>query len=630
MIYVKNGSLSFGSQDVFDSISLDFQADQKIGVFGRNGAGKSTLLKIIAGKGRFDEGSVDIERHKTIGYMPQEVTLLSQKTVYEETLSVFEKYIALEQEKNDVEAALENASEDSASDLLERYTTLLEECSKYDLPLAKERTERILKGLGFSRKMFDQPVEELSVGWKMRVVLAKLLLEDADFYLFDEPTNHLDLPTKEWFLDFLKQGRFGFLLVSHDRHYLDEGCDYILGLERGKAKIFRGNFSAFIKEEEHQRELTQSAYVRQQKEITRKQETIERFRASASKARMAQSMEKQLNKMERIEVEPLMPSLKLTFPPTERPGACVLTVENVRHAFEGVTLFQKVSSVVQRGDKVALVAPNGTGKTTLFNVFTGKYPLQGGSISFGHNVEYAVFEQDQLRSLNPRNTVMEELLQAVPKVQESVIRSFLGSFLFSGDTIQKKISVLSGGERNRVAMVKVLLQKANFLLLDEPTNHLDLYAKEVLLQALQRYEGTMLFVSHDHSFLQSLATRVWELTPEGLHDYKGTYEEFLYYKKSQEKASESSSKPQAPVKKQSEKPSEKSSRELAPSLRKELNALEQKISKTEHDIEALNTSFFALTYGSADYEKAAQKLKALQKNLEEFTAEWESLQQATQ
>ena len=535
MIYVKNGSLSFGSQNLFDSINLAFQQDQKIGVFGRNGTGKSTLLKIISGMERFDEGSVDIERYKKIGYMPQEVTLLSKKTVYDETLSVFEKFIELEREKIAVEAELEAGSEGTISpELLERYSVLLEECSTHDLALAKERTERILKGLGFSRKMFDQPVEELSVGWKMRVVLAKLLLEDADFYLFDEPTNHLDLPTKEWFLDFLKQGRFGFLLVSHDRHYLDDGCDYILGLERGKAKLFRGNFSAFIKEEEHQRELTHSAYVRQQKEITRKQETIERFRASASKARMAQSMEKQLDKMERIEMEPLMPSLKLTFPPTERPGACVLTAENVRHAFEGATLFEKVSSVVQRGDKVALVAPNGTGKTTLFNVLTGKYPLQGGTVHFGHNVHYAVFEQDQLRSLNPRNTIIEELLQAVPQVQESVIRSFLGSFLFSGDAIQKKISVLSGGQRNRVAMVKVLLQKANFLLLDEPTNHLDLYAKEVLLQALQRYEGTMLFVSHDHSFLQSLATRVWELTPQGLHDYPGTYEDYVYYKKSQQ------------------------------------------------------------------------------------------------
>ncbi|MBA2306674.1 ABC-F family ATP-binding cassette domain-containing protein [Candidatus Dependentiae bacterium] len=623
MIYVKNGSLSFGSQNLFDSINLAFQQDQKIGVFGRNGTGKSTLLKIISGMARFDEGSVDIERYKRIGYMPQEVTLLSEKSVYDETLSVFERFIELEREKAAIEAELEKSTHDTINpDTLERYSALLEECCTHDLALAKERTERILKGLGFSRKMFDQPVQELSVGWKMRVVLAKLLLEDADFYLFDEPTNHLDLPTKEWFLEFLKQGRFGFLLVSHDRHYLDDGCDYILGLERGRAKVFRGNFSAYLKEEEHQRELTQSAYVRQQKEITRKQETIERFRASASKARMAQSMEKQLDKMERVEVDPIMPSLKLTFPPTERPGACVLTVENVRHAFEGNTLFEKVSSIVQRGDKVALVAPNGTGKTTLFNVLTGKYSLQGGKVILGHNVTYAVFEQDQLKSLNPRNTIIEELFQSVPQVQESVIRSFLGSFLFSGDSIQKKISVLSGGERNRVAMVKVLLQKANFLLLDEPTNHLDLYAKEVLLQALQRYEGTMLFVSHDHSFLQSLANRVWELTPEGLHDFKGSYEEYLYYKKSKETPEEDSKAQGASSKQPAPKAADKNAGDP---LKKELNSLEQRIAKTEQDIESLNKSFLTIAYGSTEYEKAAQRLKRSQKNLEELTAQWESL-----
>lgn len=616
MIYIKNGTLSYGSQNLFDSINLSFQQDQKIGVFGRNGAGKSTLLKIIAGMGTFDEGGVDLERHKKIGYMPQEVALLSEKTVYNETMSVFERELALEREKNELENRLEGSFDEQ---LLERYTALLEQCSSHTLASAKERTERILKGLGFTPKMFEQNVQELSVGWKMRIVLAKLLLEDADFYLFDEPTNHLDLPTKEWFLEFLQKGRFGFLLVSHDRHYLDKGCEYILNLERGKAKIFRGNFSAFIKEEDHQRALTHAAYVQQQKDISRKQATIERFRASASKSRMALSMEKQLDKIELIEIEPLMPTLKLTFPPTERPGAQVLTVQQVRHSFDGVSLFEKVDGIVQRGDKIALVAPNGTGKTTLFNVIIGKYQRQGGSITFGHNVQHALFEQDQLKSLNQRNTILEELLQTVSNVPEAVVRSFLGSFLFSGDAIHKKISVLSGGERNRVAMVKVLLQKANFLLLDEPTNHLDIHAKEVLLQALQRYEGTMLFVSHDHSFLQELATRIWELTPQGLHDFGGTYEEFLYYKKQQGSQGEAET---AASKKPAQKQLERSEQNV---LKRELHALEQKISKVEHELTAINKSFETITYGSDEYTKAAQSYKLLQKKLEELTQQWEEV-----
>lgn len=617
MIYITNGSLSYGDQTLFDEINLACAQNQRIGVLGRNGTGKSTLLKIIAGHQKFDDGAVSIEGNKKIGYMPQEVILLSEKTVLEEALSVFDAILLIDKEMKELESQLEN---DETGDLLERYSELCEKSSAYDQAQSKEKTERILTGLGFKRAMFDQPVATLSVGWKMRLVLAKLLLEDADFYLFDEPTNHLDLPTKEWFFDFLKEGRFGFLLVSHDRHYLDHACDYILSISYAKTKLFRGNFTQFAAEEERQRTALEAAYERQQKEITKKEELINRFRAQATKAKMAQSLIKQLDKIERIELEPLLPTVTLSFPQCQRAGQVVLTLKDIEHAFDGKKLFHKVSGYMQRGERIALVAPNGTGKTTLFNLITGAHHLQHGSVSQGHNVKCAVFEQDQLKALNQNNTVIEELLDAVSDIPESTIRTFLGSFLFSGDTIHKKIAVLSGGERNRVAMVKVLLQKANVLLLDEPTNHLDLYAKEVLLQALKLYDGTMLFVSHDHTFLEGLATRIWELTPDGLHDFPGTYESYLAHKKGlQQHNSKNDAQGNS-----SDQPGNIQTAALKTlDDRKQILALERKIEQTEKQLIRINESFYEIEYGSKEYKTATQKLKTTQLQLKELLEQWE-------
>lgn len=616
MIHIRNASLSYGTQKLFDDISLAFLQSQRIGVLGRNGTGKSTLLKVLAGFEKLDEGAVEIDRNKKIGYMPQEVVLLSDKNVLDEALSVFESFRILETDMKQLEARIDAGD----ASVLEQYAELHEKLSSFNPALARERTEKILKGLGFSRAQLEQPVAELSVGWKMRLALGKLLLEDADFYLFDEPTNHLDLPTKDWFFEFLRQGRFGYLLVSHDRHFLDKASDCILSLERSKARLFHGNFSAYLEDEEAQRRVLEMAYHRQQKEITRKEETIARFKAKASKAGMAQSMMKQLDKIERIEIESTLPTVRITFPAGVRPGSQVLTVNKVAHAFDGKQLFDGVNGVVNRGDRIALVAPNGTGKTTLFNLVTGTYALQTGSIGFGHNVQHAVFEQDQLVALNPENTVLEEILQSVTSVTEGQIRSFLGCFLFSGDAVHKKIKVLSGGERNRVAMVKVLLHKGNFLLLDEPTNHLDLTAKDVLLQALKQYEGTILFVSHDRSFIESLATRVWELTPTGLYDYPGTYESYVDFKKARDEQGSSS---QGSSSAAAETAAKQKQGKEAYEQRKGLASLESKMARLEKEIEELNHSFALLEYGTKEYESAAWKLRQKQNSFKELNEQWE-------
>lgn len=633
MILVNDLLLEFGQRVIFDHISASFSSSQKVGLVGRNGAGKSTFLKILAGYQKYDSGSVSIERNKKLAYLPQEVVLASEKTVFDEAYSIFDELVAIQTRLRELEE-LFATSEDDLSDAVEEYGDLHEKIKDFDPHKALQETTRILKGLGFNDYQLAQPVSTMSEGWKMRVVLAKLLLQKADFYLFDEPTNHLDIVTKQWFLEFLEQSPSGFLLVTHDRYFLDHACESIYELERGYGEWYKGNFTAYVHQKEEERATTESAAARQQKEIARKQATINRFKASASRSTMAQSMMKQLEKIEIIEVEPPLPTVKINFPPTQRAGAIVLKAEGLSYGYEdGKTIFDNVSFEIQRGEKAAIVAPNGTGKTTLFNVLSGKYQANSGSFTLGYNVTTALFEQDQTRALTPTNTVIEEVTSASPTLQEKVIRGFMGTFLFSGDDVHKKIAVLSGGERNRVAMVKVLLQQANFLLLDEPTNHLDLYSKSVLLQALEKFDGTMLFVSHDQDFLNNVASCIIELTPHGVFRYEGNYDSYVWQKKQQalNQAAEAATKPtvaahdfklESKVKAKADgTPSQK---ELV-ELRKEMKSLENKIERLEADIATVSELFQAMTYGTAEYDKAMGHIEEKQKALKEHAARWEKL-----
>lgn len=617
MLQVKNLCLSFGQKAIFDQISFNIACDQRIGLIGRNGAGKTTLFKIIAGLSGFDSGSVEIQGGFKISYMAQEVVLLSERSILHEALAAFGDLISKFEELEQLEQRLDQAALYHDDELVNRYSILQNYLAEYGFKEKLFEAKKILIGLGFKVEDLGNPVNSLSVGWKMRLVLAKLLLEKADFYLFDEPINHLDLIAKDWFFQFIKNSKFGFLLICHDSYFLDGLCNQIFDLSNAKIKQYNGNYHDFLEQKAATEQLTEKKYVEQQKMLKKRTQVIERFRASATKAKMAQSMIKSLEKVELVEFEKKSKSINFDFSQVERAGRIVLDCRKLSKTFDDHKIFENVTFQLERGRKAAIVAQNGVGKTTLLNLITGKYPLNsGGEIEFGHKVKCAIFEQDQNRSLNMGKTVLEEVEDSCTNSEQRArVRTALGSFLFSGDDVYKKISVLSGGEKNRVAMVKVLLQEANFLILDEPTNHLDIESKEILLKVLKSYSGTILFVSHDRNFLNDLATDVFELTPNGIAHYFGNYDSFLYQKEQAKMLLEP--KNEKKVGKQAPSPAQTQKNSPNYENAKKMRNLESKISRLEREKERLEHNFGSLDYGSAEYQKNEFDLKNIKKELEQ-------------
>lgn len=625
MIIIDNLKLLFGARAIFDGISTNFDRSAKIGCVGRNGAGKSTMLKVIAGMQGYDSGQISVERGRKIAYLPQEVVLASEKTVLDEAYTAFAEMALLQAELVEIEHKLEDEAHHSDVDLLERYAHIQEKLAHYNPAEALTSTRKVLTGLGFSEERINQSVNELSVGWKMRLVLAKLLLQDADFYLFDEPTNHLDIVAKDWFAHFLRNSDRGYLLVSHDRYFLDHVCDETFEIELGKGTLYKGNYSKYLQEKEHALELLVRAHDEQLREIKRKKEWIDKFKAKANFSSRAQSMQRTLDRMELIQLPPAPPSIRLNFGHIQQPGKIVLTAEEVSYGYtDDSTLFENVKFEIPRGEKVALVAANGVGKTTLFNIIAQLYKPRTGTVEFGHNVSWTLFEQEQDRVLNKEATILDEVENSCTTSEaRQKVRAFLGAFLFKKEDVEKKIGVLSGGEKNRVAMVKTLLTSANVLLLDEPTNHLDLDAKDILLKALQQFSGTIFFVSHDRIFLDELATMTIELTPKGTYSYAGNYSDYLDHKE-QLGISDGmhSAGPVKPEKKQ-DKPKESGKKQVSKALsgkesyelRKKSNSVERKIEKAEKRIQEF-------------YQNPIEgkTVESLQKELEQLNKEWEEIQ----
>jgi len=619
MIIADKLGLSFGSQTIFDEVSFTFNPEQKVGLVGRNGSGKSTLLKIISKQHQYDGGSISIGKNLSLAYLPQEVTLRSHLSILDEAFSVFTQIHRTYDDKIKLELAMQNNPEDQIA--IEQYASVCQKLTELSPDTAKAEAKKILSGLGFLESQFDNPVANLSVGWKMRVVLAKLLLQNADFYLFDEPTNHLDIVAKDWFIEFLKKAPFGFVMVCHEKYLMNQLCSSIFELERGKGIMYSGNYSKYEQLKSESLEQLQHAYKNQQSQIKQKEKTIERFRYKATKAKMAQSMIKALDKVERLELPPGARDISFSFGSLTQPGKYVITLSDVKHSFNTKLLFSNINCLISRGQKVALIAANGMGKTTLFNLISKKLTLQSGTISLGHNVATALFDQDQTAVLELEKTVFQNIQLACPKSSDQVIRSMLGAFLFSNKEVEKKVGVLSGGEKNRVGMVKTLLAGANVLLLDEPTNHLDIPTKEILLRALQSYEGSIIFVSHDHDFVNLLATHILELTPQGLVSYEGNYESYLEHKKNMLQQNTAASTNKSTQDKNKSKSTD-SKDELA--LAKQVKSLEKKVERLEYEINNLQMKFADLEYGTPDFAKTQQSLAEIQEELAHTYKLWEA------
>ncbi|MFH1461574.1 MAG: ABC-F family ATP-binding cassette domain-containing protein [bacterium] len=618
MFIAKNLELHFNNQTIFDNVSFNVNSDQRIGLVGRNGSGKTTLLKVIAGQQKLDSGKIEIQKDKKIAYLPQNVVLLSDKSVLNEALNTFDNLGNKIKEFNKLESVLDQSDVKT----LEQYSLLQIDLQEHDYNKKITETKKILLGLGFLEEQLENKVDTLSVGWKMRLVLAKLLLQNADFYLFDEPTNHLDIIAKDWFLDFLKNADFGFMLVCHDRYFLDQLCEEIYEVRLGGLGIFTGNYSAYLEQKRHYEELLEKKYVEQQKFLKKEKELIDRFRASATKAKMVQSRLRALEKIEIIKLEPKLQTMRVSLSNVERSGSIVLDVKDVSKSFGDNNIFNNVSFQVERGEKVAIVAPNGKGKSTLLNIVMGKLKNEAGSFEFGHNVLPAFFEQDQNKSLNPRNNLLQEAESACKtSEQRQRVRGFLGAFLFSGDDVEKRVGVLSGGEKNRLAMVKVLLQNANFLLLDEPTNHLDIESKEVLLNVLKKYEGTILFVSHDRDFLNNLATDIIDLQKNSAHKYEGNYDSFLIQKDFQESIFVQNKLENQKIEK--EKTVKNNTQDYE--TRKKIRNLESKIERLEKSLAVMTKEFESLVYGTEKYQETFDEIKKIEKELRETLILWESL-----
>ncbi len=531
MIRVQGISLKYGDRTLFDGIDFILKPSDRVGLVGRNGAGKSTLLKILVGRIRPDAGRVEMSGNQTLGYLEQELQCEGDRTVMEEALSAFAERQVLQKELEAVEAEMARRNDfesEAYHKLLSRFSDLNDRLHLLEEGSSEGKAERVLRGLGFQREELQRPLRTFSGGWQMRVVLAKLLLSQPDFLLLDEPTNHLDIESIIWLEQFLKNYPGGVLVISHDKRFLDELTNRTLEIELGKIYDYKAPYSKYLQLRKERREKMEAAYRNQQRIIEEKERLIKRFMAKATKTKMAQSMQKQLDKMERIELEAEdNSSMRLRFPFSGRSARIVLAARQLSKAYGNLRVLSKVDFELERGQKIAFVGQNGQGKTTLAKILVGALPPSEGEVLRGEQVQLAYYAQNQAEMLDSRLSILETMEAASPANMRPRLRGILGAFLFSGDDVDKKVSVLSGGERARLALALLVLRPCNVLVLDEPTNHLDIKAKEVLKEALQHFEGSVIVVSHDRDFLSGLTDHTLEFRDKKLHLYLGDVNYFL-------------------------------------------------------------------------------------------------------
>ena len=634
LMTVQGVSKSFGMKSVLKDISLTLQQGARMGLIGVNGSGKSTLFRLIAGQMEPDEGSISLMRGTRVGMLTQEADIQSDLTVREELSRVFEpvremerRLRALEEEmaqKHADEAELDRLSREYA-----RLTDRFEDAGGYEWP---SRIQGVLAGLGFAKGREDQPASVLSGGEKTRLCLARLLLTQPDLLMLDEPTNHLDLSSIQWLEDTLKKYRGTVLIISHDRYFMNSVCDCMAEISMRRLVQYEGNYDQFTVKRQADIERQIREYKLQQAEIARQQAIIQRYRMynREKSIRAAESREKRLEKMERLERPVDQQHVRFSFEARRRSGDDVLKVHGLAKGFEGRRLFENFDLHLRAGDRVAIIGPNGVGKSTLLNIIARKLKADAGEVEFGANVDLGYYEQHQT-GLDPEKDVLNDLWDAFPRLDLDRVRSVLALFLFTGDDVYKKISMLSGGEKGRVSLCKLMLKRDNLLLLDEPTNHLDMDSREVLEGALEDFDGTILTVSHDRYFINRVADRVIEMRPDGVKEYLGNYDDYLEKKRREEAGLEdaaSSGMTKTQLDKQRRK--ERLLREGKKALEKQLEAAEARIAAAEKEIQDLETRMAdpELYQRPDEARETARRHAELQAGMDALYEEWEALSEA--
>ncbi len=627
MISISNISYFIGGRALYQNASMFIKPDDKIGLIGLNGRGKSTLLKIIDGELKIDAGSISKAKDCTIGFLNQD--LLSYQTddaILTVAMGAFKEAVDTQRQ---LEKVLHQLETEYSDDLVDKLTRLQEKFEHLDGYTMQSKAEEVLEGIGFTTKDLHRPLREFSGGWRMRVMLAKLLLEKPSCLMLDEPTNHLDLPSIEWVENYLRNYEGAVIIVSHDRTFLDNVITKTVDVTQEQLITYEGNYTYYLREKEMREEIQQGAFENQQAKIRQTERFIERFRAKATKSKQVQSRVKALDRMDLVEeVVSDNAAVNFRFTFKQPSGRQVVTLKDVSKSYGPLDILKGTTAMVERGDKIALIGANGKGKSTLLRIIANDEPVQGER-TIGYNVIYGFYAQHQLESLHVDSEILDELKHAGSGKTEQELRNVLGCFLFSDDDVFKKIKVLSGGEKSRVALAKTLISEANFLLLDEPTNHLDFISENILIQALQQYQGSFVVVSHNRHFVSQVANKIWYIENHEIKEYLGTYEEYEYWRKKNEAAAQ----PTAPVKKKESKPPTKQTATSNPNTKKitelnrELKKVEDSIHKIQIEKEGIEIEM-AKPEVFSDFEKLNEYQQLFEKTdfkLEEENKKWESI-----
>jgi ATP-binding cassette subfamily F protein 3 len=631
MIQFSSAGKRFAHKVLFENVNWLIGPKDRVGIVGGNGTGKSTILKVIAGLETLDNGDISAMRGIRMGYLPQEGLSLRGRTVFQECLSVFQELKAMEVEIEQINhqlGELDPASEEYGV-LADRYSQIDSEFRTRDGYSLEAQVGTVLAGLGFAKEDWQRYTDEFSGGWQMRIALAKLLLEKPNILLLDEPTNHLDLEARNWLEEYLCNYPNAFILISHDRYFLDVTVNQLMEIWNKKAWFYPGNYTKYLTLKQERLDMLKAQARNQNERIEQLEAFISRFRYQASKAKQVQSRIKELEKIERVDIPPDEATIHFSFPQPKPSGRVVVEFQNVDKSYGAKSVLRKVNFMIERGDRISLVGHNGAGKSTLIKLLAGTEPLTAGTYNLGHNVEPDYFAQDQYKELDTDSRILDDLQSIAGMRTQTELRSLLGCFLFTEDDVFKRIGVLSGGERNRYALARLLLHPSNFLLLDEPTNHLDMRAKDVLLDALQRYNGTLVFVSHDRYFIDRLATKVFEVGDGAVHVFSGNYEDYLFRK-------EQDLLP-PPVVAASVLEEAKSNASAAPAKRVnplKMKQLQDRSTQIEADIATLEAGIAQIEREMAVFESPEQmqrlgvRLDELRRELEQKMTEWEEVNAA--